>query len=68
MIWNKITLEQTKFNAAVIQVKDKLWKPQVREEGTMEVVVDELGHHKGYLINGFNGEGIRQIVEFTISK
>ena len=79
LLWNKTTflkfydlkrmsIDQSKLNGVVIQIKDKLWKPQVREEATMEVVIDSFGQSKGYLINGFHGEGIKQIVQFTVIK
>lgn len=56
------------ITATVTDSKQRLWKPQVREEATVEVVSNEKNERIGYIINGFNGEGIKQIVKFKIMK
>ncbi|CAI2385213.1 unnamed protein product [Moneuplotes crassus] len=50
----------------VQEVKSKLWRPQVREEFTLDVTSTPDGLLKGYLIGGFNGNGIKQISTMTI--
>jgi hypothetical protein len=50
----------------VLDATPKLWRPQVREEATIEVVTNEFGSTTGYLIGGFNGDAIKQIVEFKL--
>ena len=57
-----------KFFANVTQIKSRMWKPQVREECTLDMITDESGKMSGYLINGFNGDGIKQIVKLDILK
>ena len=44
------------------KIRSKLWRPQVREEFSLDVVANSNGKIQGYLIGGFNGNGIKQIV------
>ena len=55
-----------KLYANVTKIKSHVWKPQVREECTLDIVSGESGVPKGYLVNGFNGDGIKQIVQLSI--
>ena len=77
--WNKNTFikfyelkqkieDNSSISAIVTDSKQKLWKPQVREEATVEVITNDKNEQIGYIINGFNGEGIKQIVRFKIMK
>lgn len=79
LTWNKDTFmkfydlkskaeQKDNFFATVTQVKSKIWKPQVREEWTLDMITDLKGKTRGYLINGFNGDGIKQIVQLEIIK
>lgn len=52
----------------ITNIKSRIWKPQVREEWTLDIITNENGEPKGYLINGFNGDGIKQIVQLDIIK
>lgn len=40
----------------------------MREEASLEVVFNAQGQAKGYLIGGFNGSGIKQIVQLELLK
>ena len=55
-----------KLTAIIHQIKSRMWKPQVREECTLDMIADASGKMTGYLINGFNGDGIKQIVKLDI--
>ena len=48
------------------KVKAKMWRPQVREEFSLDVISNSEGKIRGYLIGGFNGNGIKQIVEMNL--
>lgn len=58
--------EKDQLSALAIKANPRLWRPQVREEATFDVVFDKYGQSKGYLIGGFNGNGIKQISQLTL--
>jgi hypothetical protein len=59
--------ETHSLNINVQKVTTKLWRPQVREEATLDIISSKNGI-RGYLIGGFNGDGLKQIVQMSISK
>lgn len=59
--------ETHSLNIHVQEVITKLWRPQVREEATLNILNTKNGT-RGYLIGGFNGDGLKQIVQMSISK
>ena len=79
LTWNKPTFlkfyqlkrnlnEKEKLYVNVQKVKTKKWRPQVREEFSLDVVTNPNGDIKGYLIGGFNGNALKQIVGMDIVK
>jgi len=57
-----------KLSVSIYNALPKLWRPQVREESTIEVITTESGKNNGYLIGGFNGDGIKQIAKFSLTR
>lgn len=58
--------DNSSLTAVATPIKAKLWKPQVREEATIEMISGPKGKPTGFLINGFNGDVIKQIVKFDV--